>query len=155
MVFGIDRSPTMVAAARRRNRVAVAAGRSAITAGRAEALPYPDRRFDRVMASNVMYFWEDIPAVVAELHRVLRPGGRIVLYVTDARSMRGWSFARSGTHRLYEADAFEALLRDAAAGRLAVRVEAARLFGGIRGLLATLTDDRVTGRSALRPAPTL
>lgn len=144
-VHGIDRSQTMVEAARRRNRRAIAAGRCAVSAGCAEALPFPDRRFDRVMACNVMYFWQDVPRALAELQCVLRPGGRIVLYVTDARSMRSWPFARAGSHRLFEANSLEDELRAATEDRLTVRLDRVRLSGAISGLIATLTEDGAEG----------
>lgn len=46
--------------------------------GDVQALPFPDDTFDAVMAMHVLYHVPDIPAGVAELRRVLRPGG--VLY---------------------------------------------------------------------------
>jgi SAM-dependent methyltransferase len=44
--------------------------------GFGEAIPYPDQSFDLVV-SRVALAYSDIPAAVAEIRRVLKPGGRI------------------------------------------------------------------------------
>jgi SAM-dependent methyltransferase len=49
----------------------------------AEALPLADRSCDAIIASYVMFFMSDIPGAVAEMHRILRPGG-VLLAVTLA-----------------------------------------------------------------------
>lgn len=41
-------------------------------------IPYPDNTFDLVIANHVLFYCEDIPAVIHELHRVLKPGGRLI-----------------------------------------------------------------------------
>lgn len=144
-VHGIDQSAVMVRQASRRNRRAVRCGRVSIAPGSFHDLPYPDGHFDRIMASNVMYFWNDIPAVIAELRRVLRPAGRIVIYVTDASSMRSWRFAQTGTHRLFSVGQFGDHLRRATAGGMSTNIEVVRMSGGVRGLFAVLDDLRRHG----------
>ena len=69
--------------------------------GRLQALPFPAGAFDAVTSFDVLYHrWiEDDAAAVAELVRVLRPGG--LLLVTnrigrDARLMPGKTCARAG-----------------------------------------------------------
>jgi SAM-dependent methyltransferase len=44
-------------------------------------LPYPDGAFDDVAASLVLHYLEDWTAPLAELHRVLKPGGRLIASV--------------------------------------------------------------------------
>jgi SAM-dependent methyltransferase len=44
-----------------------------------EALPYDNGRFDVVTACNALRYAEDQPAALAELLRVVRPGGRIAI----------------------------------------------------------------------------
>ena len=43
----------------------------------AESLPFPDGHFDDVVATWVFCTIPDVPAAMAELHRVLRPGGAV------------------------------------------------------------------------------
>ena len=49
----------------------------------AEALPFGDASFDAVVAAFLMPHVSDLPAVCAELARVLRPGGRLALATWD------------------------------------------------------------------------
>ena len=49
----------------------------------AEVLPLADRSCDAIIASYVMFFMSDIPGAVAEMHRILQPGG-VLLAVTLA-----------------------------------------------------------------------
>jgi SAM-dependent methyltransferase len=44
-------------------------------------LPFPDGAFDDVVASLVLHYLEDWSAPLAELRRVLRPGGRLIASV--------------------------------------------------------------------------
>ncbi|MET4100577.1 ubiquinone/menaquinone biosynthesis C-methylase UbiE [Agrococcus sp. UYP10] len=75
VVTGIDASPAMVALARARlgDDVPLHVG------DLAEPLPFPDGAFDDVIASLVLHYLEDWDAPLAELRRVLRPGGRLIL----------------------------------------------------------------------------
>ena len=78
-VVGIDRSPEMLAVARRR----VAAGgletRIELHEGRAEALPFPDASFDALTVTYLLRYVDDPAATLRELARVVRPGGTVAL----------------------------------------------------------------------------
>ncbi len=50
----------------------------------AEALPFASDAFDAVVSQFGLMFFEDKPAAVAEMWRVLRPGGRLVVAVWDS-----------------------------------------------------------------------
>lgn len=79
-VHAIDASEPMVALARERCR-----DRDAVTVGYgdATALPIDDASVDAATAVQVYEYVEDVDAALAELARVLRPGGRAAVYVTD------------------------------------------------------------------------
>jgi SAM-dependent methyltransferase len=47
----------------------------------ADPLPFPDGAFDDVIASLVLHYLEDWGPTLAELRRVLRPGGRLITSV--------------------------------------------------------------------------
>jgi len=46
--------------------------------GSAEALPFGEARFDAVFSNAVLHWVRDQDAMMREVHRVLRPGGRFV-----------------------------------------------------------------------------
>lgn len=49
-----------------------------------DAVPLADDSFDRVYTVNTIFFWPDVQAGLAELHRVLRPGGRLIVAAPPA-----------------------------------------------------------------------
>jgi len=74
---GVDPAPRMVEEARRKPVPPGATVAWVVAA--AEELPLPDESFDVAASSISMHHWVDLAAGLRELHRVLRPGGRIVL----------------------------------------------------------------------------
>jgi SAM-dependent methyltransferase len=78
-VAGADTSAVMVRQAARRNRAAIRAGRAEVRVADAARLPWPTGRFTRACSVNSARFWPSLDAGLGELHRVLAPGGRLVL----------------------------------------------------------------------------
>ena len=78
-VAGADISQLAIGRAERRFKRAVAVGRAAFRECEMATLPYDDGAFSKVCGVNVIYFWPDVPAMVAEVFRVLAPGGAFVL----------------------------------------------------------------------------
>jgi arsenite methyltransferase len=72
--IGVDPSPDMLALAHRRCGDSVELKR-----GTAEATGEPDDSVDVVLSVNNVQLWDDRAAGFAELYRVLRPGGRLLL----------------------------------------------------------------------------
>lgn len=54
---------------------------------RGAALPFEDASFDAAVATQVYEFVEDLSTALAELHRVLRVGGRALIFDTDWDSL--------------------------------------------------------------------
>ncbi len=79
LVAGVDFSETMVAAARQRNAGAIAAHRADLRYGEAIALPFATASFGKAFAIHSLYFWGDPCIALAELYRVLKPGGLLVI----------------------------------------------------------------------------
>ncbi|MEG3170314.1 methyltransferase domain-containing protein [Sphingomonas sp. LB3N6] len=125
-VYGLDHSPDMLDAAGRRHPAATVF-RASFT-----EIPLPEASVDRILAANVAYFWHDDRAVLAELMRVLRPSGRLALYVTTAGSLRRIGLGDSGTHRLFDEADLRAMLGPTA---MIATVDAGF---GVAGLVATL-----------------
>ncbi len=78
-VAGVDRSPEMLAVARRRIAAAGAGERIELFVGRAEQLPFPDRRFDALTFTYLLRYVEDPGSTMRELARTVRAGGRIAM----------------------------------------------------------------------------
>lgn len=55
--------------------------------GDAMELPYEDASFDAVVSTQVYEYVADIPGALAEIRRVLRPGGRVAILDTDYDSL--------------------------------------------------------------------
>lgn len=76
-VTGFDGSPQMIELAQRRLGSAVPLRVHDLS----QPLPYADGEFDDVVASLVLHYLEDWRPPLAEIRRVLKPGGRVVMSV--------------------------------------------------------------------------
>jgi len=74
-VVGLDQSPEMLAGARARIETAGLTDRITLVEGSAETLPFPDGSFDGLTFTYLIRYVEDPGATLAELARVVRPGG--------------------------------------------------------------------------------
>ena len=79
-VFGVDISEALLAVARSH-----CAHQSWVEFRHADAtqLPFPEHDFDAVISTQVLEYVRDVTAALAEIHRVLRPGGRVAVVDTD------------------------------------------------------------------------
>lgn len=77
--------------ARRLRERARSAGKIEVVEAPAERLPFADEAFDAVVSTLVLCTVDDLAASIAEIHRVLRPGGRLVFVehvASDKRPLR-------------------------------------------------------------------
>jgi arsenite methyltransferase len=79
-VVGVDASPQMLAVAAHR-----CDGRPNVSFHQADAtsLPVEDGGFDRAICVQVLEYVQDVETALGELHRALRPGGRVVVWDVD------------------------------------------------------------------------
>jgi SAM-dependent methyltransferase len=78
-LVAIDISPRMVELARERGVAA--------RVGDVQALAFDDESFDCAVANHMLYHADDIDRALAELARVLRPGGRLVATTNGVRHL--------------------------------------------------------------------
>ena len=86
-VTAIDPAADMVAALGKRHAAAVEAGRLDVHEGGVEQLPLADAAVDAALTVNTVYFWPDLTGPLAEIHRVLAPGGTLVIAIRDGAVM--------------------------------------------------------------------
>ncbi|MEF8797056.1 MAG: class I SAM-dependent methyltransferase [Salinivenus sp.] len=90
---GVDPSPAMRERARERGIEA--------KDGVAEDLPYPDARFDRALMTTTLCFLDDPPQAFREAHRVLHPGGALVVGFIDWDSPLGHRYEEEKTQNVF------------------------------------------------------
>jgi arsenite methyltransferase len=151
LAAGIDYSEGAVRAAQTTADAAGLRDRVGFIAGDAEALPFPGKAFDAVLCECSLCTFPDKQRAVAEMRRVLGPGGRVAICDVVAEHDRlperlrgamatvacvGTALSREGYERLLAGAGFELLAaepHDAEARRLAERVverlRGARILG--------------------------
>lgn len=92
-VVAVDASPAMVARIAARAALQIAGGRPEARLADAAALPFPDASFGAALSSFGIVLLPDPGRGMAELRRVLRPGGRVAV-VTWTESHRYEAAAR-------------------------------------------------------------
>lgn len=95
--IGVDPSPAMVRIARRRS------GRhpgARYLVGHAADLPVDDDAIDVAWTIAAFHHWPDTDAGLAEAHRVLAPGGRLLVGEKRLRKEGGHGLTPDGTTRL-------------------------------------------------------
>ncbi len=114
-VAGLDLSEIQIGLARKRLADRIAAATAEIVKGDAASLPWDDARFSVVTCMGSMEAFPDPARALAEMHRVLQPGGRIVVEMgakvaprTETHLWRGvtWVWNEPDTRRLAEEAGF-------------------------------------------------
>jgi len=76
-VIGVDRTPEMLDEGRRRVALAAATRKIRLQEADARSLPFDDGQFDALTFTYLLRYVEDPAATLAELARVVKPGGSI------------------------------------------------------------------------------
>lgn len=114
-VAGIDLSEDMVNLASSVNKELVESGRAEFKLGEASHLAYGDCEFSAVVGIETFYFWRKPAESLREIHRVLAPGGRLVLEMGHNKE-DGLDHAKEMEKMglvLYSADEMRGLLEEA------------------------------------------
>ncbi|OIQ71085.1 demethylmenaquinone methyltransferase [mine drainage metagenome] len=94
---GVDPSPAMLAHA--------AARGIQVVEGRAENLPFADGSFDHALVVTTLCFVDSPTGMLAEAHRVLKPGGRLVIGFIDKKSAMGQEYLAHQEESVFYRDA--------------------------------------------------
>lgn len=138
---GVDITPEMLAEAERLRENQGLANVTFMIAD-AHSLPFPDEAFDLVTCRRAAHHFSDIRKALAEMRRVLRPGGRLVVDDRSVpeddfvdRCMNRLDYLHDTSHvRQYRPSEWEAMLREAG-----MEVEAVETYTKHRPL-SSLTD---------------
>src|SRR5215470_20538 len=103
---GVDISEDALAFCRER-------GLDKVKLGAGEKLPYDDGTFDLVTALDVVEHLDDDLAGLREMHRVLRPGGRVLLFVPTFMFLWGLQDDVSNHRRRYRLPELRRVLEQA------------------------------------------
>ena len=78
-VAGVDRSEYAVERASKHFAEAVSNSRADFRQGSVESIPFDSHSFNKACTVNTVYFWKSLEEAFQEIHRILSPGGRLVV----------------------------------------------------------------------------
>jgi ubiquinone/menaquinone biosynthesis C-methylase UbiE len=102
-VIGLDLSDSMLALSRQRHADLATSDCLSFLKADAVRLPFVDSTFDVAVSTQVYEYVPDVPAALAELYRVLRPGGRVLILDTDWDSIVWAADDQARMQRMLEA----------------------------------------------------
>jgi ubiquinone/menaquinone biosynthesis C-methylase UbiE len=73
-LIGIDRVPAMLSIAKQR-----LGDRATLLTGRADAMPFGDRKFDLITCTSALHYFPDAELALQEMRRVINPDGNLVI----------------------------------------------------------------------------
>jgi SAM-dependent methyltransferase len=109
-LYGIDFSRVMCRLARKKNRPYLKTGRMRLDRG--DVLDYEEESdFDIAFCMNVIYFWKNLPVYFSKLRWLLKPGGKLQIYMAGVERLSGIPHGRSAVFEKHSLDDVTAKLR--------------------------------------------
>ncbi|MBK7232040.1 MAG: class I SAM-dependent methyltransferase [Saprospiraceae bacterium] len=93
---GCDISEAMVAESSKQNETWIASGQAHFQLADANELPFDPSSFNKVFSINTLYFWDPPQKVLAEIWRVLKPLGQVIISIRPKSIMEHYPFVKYG-----------------------------------------------------------
>lgn len=112
----------------------------------AEQLDFPGDYFDRVWSWGVIHHSANMEAIIGQIHRVLKPGGKAQVMVYHRHSLRNWIAGALGKGVLrgkFLTMSYDEILRSVTDGYIArhiTRAQARHYFAAFKRVATQLTD---------------
>lgn len=94
-LYGIETSKEMIRQCGKLNKQLIADNKLEISHVSNSVLPYPDQYFDKAIAINLIYFWENPMENIEELSRVLKNQGRLYIGIRPYNVISQLPFAKT------------------------------------------------------------
>ncbi|MCB0533548.1 MAG: class I SAM-dependent methyltransferase [Saprospiraceae bacterium] len=132
---GVDPSPEFLEKAKTK-----LAGKGSFAVGSASAIPTQDHTVDVVVSGLALNFFPDLDAALAEMQRVLKPGGTLAAYVWDYADRM--DFLRIFWDTALEIDPASKALDEGVRFKICNRIELEKAFSGsgLAGVETALLD---------------
>ena len=108
-VVGVDQSPSQLGRAQRK----LGATTAQFCLGDAERLPFPTETFDHVWSSGSIEYWPRPIQTIAELRRVCRPGGTVLVVGPNEPSSRIFRSLADRIMLFYDEEEADRMFREA------------------------------------------
>lgn len=109
--FGCDYSQEMVDASNRKNVEHIVSGKATFVCGNADTMLFDDNTFDKILTANTIYFWDDVAKTFAEIKRVLKANGKLVIAVRPEALMKTYPMTKYG-FTTYTAERLQQVIAD-------------------------------------------
>lgn len=103
-IVGVDLSKEMVEMASDNNRKDVDNGLVRVAKSSTPNLDFESNYFDYVMAINVVYFWDEVDPHINEVKRILKTGGKFIIYMVGVENIEKRVGSLGEIFNLYSSD---------------------------------------------------
>ncbi len=106
---GCDFSEVMVTEAQQLNAAWINNGQAKFICADVADMPFADGSFNKIFTINTIYFWEDAIAILAQLKRVLKKNGTLIISLRPKHLMQNYPFTKYGFTLFANADVVQLL----------------------------------------------
>lgn len=106
---GCDFSEVMVTEAEQLNAAWINKGQAKFICANVADMPFTDGSFNKIFTINTIYFWEDAITILAQLKRVLKKNGTLIISLRPKHLMQNYPFTKYGFTLFAKADVVQLL----------------------------------------------